>query len=430
MPGPWEQRLVEALQGAAPETVAGGGNDWNDSASILSQVAAQLQTTTLPTVPGEFGEQTAAAFNSSLARTSKAMADRARLMALGSQALGGASSALDQARSALQALGPEGSAPSYTPPDDPGSPQGIKAHHDYLSAVSAYNAQQQHREDVSRQHYQALTQELQKSTATMKKIHGQQDPPPPPRSYGPTGGSAGGSSYSGSVASAATPTPRGHGEAQQVHWQESGGGRPAVDHTYPTGQPGGAPYAGADPALSIPGETIPAPDGSGGGPGLGVLGAGAGGAAAAGLIGARLTNALRGGGLFGGGSASAAGGGSAVAGRGTAASSVRGIGASARTGGAGTIGRGAAAAEGEAATGRSAANGRSGAGTIGRSGAAPRSGGSARSGSTGRAGGRGGSGAAGRAGRRRDDEKGEKRDLFDVGEDWVGDDEAAPGVLD
>ena len=38
--------------------------------------------------------------------------------------------------------------------------------------------------------------------------------------------------------------------------------------------------------------------------------------------------------------------------------------------------------------------------------------------------------AAGRTGRGKDDEKGRKRDLFDAGEDWVDDEDAAPGIID
>lgn len=430
MPGPQEQRLIRALQGAEGSGAFSDSAMWRSSNEALRDVAEKLRQTRPPAHGGEAGALTAEAMAAGFAKAADALAVRAGHLSDGSRALGDAGGAIEDARAVHESLGPEGTAPSYTPHEDPGSEEGIKARNSYLADVQAFEAQQAQREEAARRAAEKLEAELDKAADVMAGLHPEEPSGPGGPGDGPgyPGGSAagGGGGSAGRGGSVATGVLSTGSQPTFDHVmsgpRDPGGGSDGPRIGYVPGQP--TPNAGGTPA-EIAGGTVPVSGvgsgggGGGGGLGLGPAGVVAGGAAA-GIIGAKLGGALRG--VLAGG---AGGGAAGVTGRsGTAASAVRGIGTTAKSAGASTLGRGAAAAS-------AARPGASAPAAAGRSGAAgARSGAGAGSG-TGRAGSRAGaSGAgAGRSGRRGTDDDGLEHERFDVGEDWVGDDDAGPGVL-
>lgn len=426
MPGPHEQRLIRALTGAKPGRVRGHGGDWELASRMLEGIAREIAGMQLPVRDGEAGALTARAMNDAFRKSAEAMSHRAEQLKLGRYALDDSSEAMRDAMDAWAALGDEEGPPTYTPHEDPASEAGIQHEKKFQADLDAFQAKAAHREEVARQQNEKLDKTFRESTETMKKIHGQPDPEPETTSYpGGAAGAGGGGAAPGAGVAGST-----------------GGRNPNGTLVGTVGQPGDdyAPVAGelitgggvAGGVGAVPAAVGGTSDGGGfplGGVGLGV--AGIAGGTAAGLIGAKLVNALRGGGGLLGGSPGSAGS-AGLAGRGTAAAGVRGIGASGRAGGAGTIGRGAASA-GAGVAGRGAGSaGRgvgAGAGAAGRSGASGRTGG--RAGGAGRGGAAGaGAGAAGRGGRGKDDEKAKQGEHYEIDGEWVGDEEAAPGILD
>jgi len=411
MPGPQEQRLVRALHGAEGGRAMTNGRAWRTSNQLLDSVATSLRTVKPPAHGGEAGALTAQAMAEAFAKAAETLTRRAGHLSDGSQALGDAGGAIETAHAAHAALGPEGSAPTYTPHEDPGSEEGIKARNSHLADVRAFQAEQARREEAARQAADRLEQDLNRSADVMAGLHPKQ--PDGPGGPGPgggypagsaTGGAGGGGHRRGGSQGVLTAGPHvvvdgvGHGTHPGDDGRDPGG--PRVDYVpgHPTPNAGGTPATISSPTVPVAGIGA----GSGGGLALGPAGVVAGGAAA-GVIGARLGGALRGVLAGGAGSAGTGTGAAGVAGRpGTAASAVRGIGTTARSAGASTLGRSAA----------SPTAGRSGSGAAGRSGAGN---------GTGRAGSRGG--------RRGTDDDGLDHETFDVGEDWVGGDDAGPGVL-
>lgn len=423
MPGPQETRLVQALDGARPGNVDGRAFEWSKCADILRTVSGRLAVAEMPIPEGEAGEKTAGAMNAAFKSAATGMVERADKLTAGSQALTAASQVIDAARQAHAALGAESAAPTYTPSDDPGSEAGIKHHNDYLAKAAAHQAEVDHRERISREHADRIDKVLTKSSDTMREIHGEkkEDDRIPERKL-PTGGggtspSTGGRGGGSPTVHLAGPNPgsgpghdpgHGHGPGHGGNGTHPSG--PGV--TYPPG--GGTHEPGGGTVATIPIGTSTGTSTGGGVPGASLVAGATAGGVGAGLLGAGLTpGGLRGVLPIGGTSGS------------TAQSAVRGIGATSRAAGATTLGRSGVSAtgtsSGSTATGRSASGGAAGAN---RSGSSTRGGG--------RAGGRGaaGSGAGGRNGRRKDDDKPGKRDLFDVDEDWVDDEGVAPGVLD
>src|SRR4051812_30664858 len=100
MPGPQEQRLVRALQGAAPGTIGSHGLSWEQCALLLTTVGRQLAAAKLPIRGGEAGALTAEAMNSAFAKTAEGMAKRSHQLRFGNEALGAAANALSTARTA------------------------------------------------------------------------------------------------------------------------------------------------------------------------------------------------------------------------------------------------------------------------------------------------------------------------------------------
>lgn len=427
--GPQQQRLDQALTGASPEAISTGGSaEWNRCAQMLSVVAEALDRAGMS--GQELGGQTGPAISAAFAQTAVGMSGKARELARGAEALSNASNALIKARVGQTDMNrdlPQEPHPGpYVPPVD----DDVTAKGTYKGELEAYETSFHAREERARQLADALDTDFQASTDTMKSIHGEPDPP-----IQNGGGDGGGGPRPISV----TPP--------------SGGGRPPTGGHHPVGVVG-EPVRDPDhhgqhgpelshhtttPITTAPVTTVPpthvdppavglhpdqgtvspsgttgvigSPSGTGGisGPLAGGLGVVAGG----GLAGAAI-GGLRGG-LVPTGSVPGA--------------AARPIGSSSRAGAPGALGRGGAAGTGSPTsrpTGRGA-GGRGGLGGGGRGGAAGAGGGAG-----GRRGGAAGAGAAaGRRGGKKDqDEHSRDRDLFDDGQDWIDDAEAAPGVID
>lgn len=179
---------------------------------------------------------------------------------------------------------------------------------------------------------------------------------------------------------------------------EPPGQHPGENPHDPTG-PGTITGPSTPDGGSWPGGTLGG--GPSGGPGLNPL---VGGGLAAGVLGGPgLVNAVRG----------------ALGGRGALGSNPGTIGSTTRTGASGTLGRSGALAPGSQA----------GRGVGGRGGAGGGRGVPGTAGGRGKGGGRTGAVGAAATGRRKDDERGGDRDLFDDGSDWIDDEGAGPDVL-
>lgn len=453
MAGPEETRLIRALTGAEPGRAGGGAREWDNCATMLDRVASRLETTAMPIPIGEAGAQTAEAMNAAFGRSAAAMRQRAERLREGHQALVRAETVMEDARREYERLGAEGTGP--TKPSgfaDPQSEAALNAEARYAAEHAAFVAEQERRERVAKQWADQMDVVFVESADKMREIHGEPPPPPPPLNYD--------GEHGGIRSPKAGHVPI---DGNRHHDGDSGNNGNDDDKNNDNGNDDDSTDNGTDngngndngnddgnglpqgPTTLTPLDpTTPGinPTGNGGvspSTGLGVGGA-AGGAVAGGLLGAGLTA----GGIRGGAPV--------VASPGTAASGVRGVGATSRTGASSTLGRAGATAPGAggsptragAGAGRAGAGaGRAGAGA-GRGGAASGRGGAGARGGAGGAGGRGsaggrsgaaargagGAGAGAGRGRGKDDEKRGKDDIFEAPEDWVGEDEAAPAILD
>ncbi|HEU5036951.1 MAG TPA: hypothetical protein VFT70_08095 [Nocardioides sp.] len=437
MAGPQKARLDRALAGAADDTIELRANEWEKCKGILSRISLALATAS-PEVKERIGGKTGPAIDAAFSRSARAMGDKAAELVWGAQALRDAADIIRTAKIEQDDLNRHQPTepPPYRPPVGPPTRADIRAESQSRQAHADYQAAYADHEARAKRQADAMDQVFTESAATMKKIHGEPDPHPKQEQGGGHGGSSGGSGGSGGSVPSGGGGGRGGYDGTRHHHPQLTPTIPDDTGVVPDHHPGtdsnpgsdpgsdsavGAPQGGSPidpvglPATGgTPGGAVGAPGSATGGglsagTGLGLAGA-AGGGAAGGLLGAGMSA----GGIRGGLTP-------VVTNPGTAASGVRGIGATSRTGVAG------------GALGRSGGVGAasSGSGTGGRAGSASAAGRRGTSGgSRGAAGGRGtGSVASGRGGRGKD-EKRRKRDVFDTGDEWVEDEDAAPSVLD
>lgn len=436
-PGPQRARLDTALTGAHENVVGDHSIEWTNCVRTMTTISRALLTAS-PEVKEKIGGETGPAIDRAFAKSAQGMQAKAQELVRGSGALQAASEVIRQARQEQASLDADTREKpgEYHPPVGQPTDEDLQkeaANKQAHAAYDAWNADQERRAQIQADRMDKVFGD---STQVMKDIHG--EPDIPPRNGTPGGGSdgPGGGSAPGP---AHAPAPAGGGSGPRspqppTPYDPPGpGGNPGPGYQPgPGGGPiptpgGGAPQGGSPlPIDYVPGggSGIPGTVGSGSSApgGLGSA-AGVAGAAAGGLGGGVLASGLAAG-LRGGLTSSPV-----VAAPGTAASGVRGIGATGRTGISGALGGkpgvsavspgagGTAAGRGTAAS-RGSAAGRGGGGASGAAGRGSRSGAGA------------GGTAAGRGGRRKDDEKGRKRDLFDASEDWVDDEDAAPSVID
>jgi hypothetical protein len=445
--GPHEQRLREAVDPAVRSQVDAAQRAWAKGGRLLDAVAVAIVNARNSKGAASLGDTTRAQARLAFDAMHKRVNDRAVEMKEAATALENASAALAAAESVRDQFDAQGPLNEPTPPD--WSPDEIdqirqlKTHH---QQVSAYHAQHEAREAAALEAKRQMDETYRESTATMAKVHG--DKPPGENSGG--GSRGGGGAQGGYHGTRSARTPAGGGGNA-----DGGGGGgttgPQVDHT-PDDGPHGTPEdptVPTDPTTTLPPgipqgpstpttpgttpvitTTNPASPASTTSPSGGSTLAGVAGALGGGLLGgaAGIGGAVRGGGTTAVPTGSTTGGG-------------RSIGSTSRTAAAGTLGRGgsgattvpAAGTTGRGAPSRSTgAIGRSPGATAGRGVGAP--GGRGASGSRGAGATRGaGVGAAvGARGRPRSDEAARRPDgeFFDDAQDWLDDEDAAPGVID
>jgi hypothetical protein len=433
--GPKAQQLKQYVDAADDAALYAAGEQWSTGEKILRAVAKHLAERGRTFGTDErFSGGTADAASKAFQHSSEKMEDRADQMRQGSQAFHDAAHAVVQARKVSHQLDANaGDQPPHQPPDHGDA----KAQSDYQTQKRQFWDRYADSETSADHAITALSENHTRQAKVFQSIHGETAPPAAP---GPGGGASGGG--------AAAPPPVAHLPSTGPVRPPGDGGPVVPHHTHePTTLPGGGhgPHGGDGGPTTVtapgpaPGVHPPGPYGVPAGPGAvsptgpltGPLGAGAmpagpGGVGAVGGVGAAAGGALGGAlaaGLAGGLNGGLGGLNGVVpvgsARGGLAANGVRGIGSTGRTGVGSVLGRGSAAGRPGAGgmAGRNAS--RSGRGAAGR-------------GSRGTAGSRRGAGAGAGAGRGGKDKKrqGEERDLFDDGDDWLDDEDAAPGVLD
>ncbi|GEP36611.1 hypothetical protein NPS01_02740 [Nocardioides psychrotolerans] len=430
--GPQQQRLDKALGGASDEAVGDGSIEWMRCADLLGNVAEALEKAAAAekTIGGQTGPAMGKAFRTS----AEGMKGKSQELLRGSEALGVASNAIMAARvgqSEMNRYFPQAPDPGpYHPQPGPQDHQDVTAASDHQGLVDAYAGSYESRENIARQWADRIDTDFAESTKTMQQIHGESFDEPDD-----TGG-PGGATPPGTSTPPGTGRPPSGGSVErdphgpghpEIPVPIGTIGQPPVIPTItpvvetptpvppppPTPQPQPLSPVAEVPTLDPTGATTTMPVHGGlVGPSIGAIAGG-------GLAGAALQG-IRGG-LF---SPISAG-----------ASPARPIGSSARAGAPGALGRNAASPGG--ATGRGSAartpGGGAGRGASGGRGVGGRSAAGAGGGAGGRRGGKAAAGAgaaAGRRGGKDEDGRAGDRDLFDEGQDWIDDADAAPGVID
>ena len=437
--GPQQQRLSAYVGPADDATLDHLGARWAQGAGLLRQYAMELRvrSTKIDENP-EFVGETADAAQKSFAHSAETMSDKAGELQKGSAAFHLAAGAVRHARTKSESFEQHaGEVPPSRPDVTPGSndPEDVRKMHDFDTATASYWDAYHARETAAAAAIADLQSNHEEQAKVFQAIHG--EPPPegvgPPTTQNPV-----------HVGSPTTPSHVPHGNpthepvppvvtdpthndpTDRTHDDPTDPthvdlptvdepGLPTHHDPVPTG-PGVPQGPGVQQGTPLPaGPGLPGQVG-----GVGAVGGGAGaiggvGAVAGGALGGAAAAGLAFGGLGGGLNGLAPIGGAGVRGS-LSASGVRGIGATSRTGVGSVLGRGTTGA------GRAAA----GAGGMASRGGS-RAGGSR--GARGPAGSRGAGAGAGRTGKDKK-RKGEERDLFDDGSDWIDDEDAAPGLID
>lgn len=420
MAGPHEERLRTYLDPARKWQVFIAKEQWKKGADQLKEVADAVQGAR-PLARANLGNHTADAADKAFVAMHDKVLAREQQMRDGTGALEAAIEAISRAEAVRNGFDAQGPLTEPSPPDweedEVRQIQQMKSHN---ARTSSYNGQVAAREEAALAAIQDLDSTNESSAETMRKIQG--DRPDVPSGGGGGGGGGGGASGPPSGRTP-VPGPRTDPPADPPTDPptdppadpptDSPTDPPADPPTYPpthgeTGTPLG-PGTGTTP-VGAPG-TVSSPTGATSGAStLGGLAGAVGGGLAGGAVG--MGGAIRGGGA--GVSATAATGAS------------RPIGSSTRTGSSATLGRGTGAAS-------TAGRGTAARGAAGRaSGAAAGAGGRGQTGAKagGRSAARGAAGAAGgRGGRRNKDDQASRVEAIVDDQDWVDDEEAAPGVI-
>jgi hypothetical protein len=433
--GPQHQRLAHYVDNADPDSLDAASAQWTIGESLLRKVSEELATKVEGMQRAEsyhdteiWSGATASTARDAFTHSAKAMQGKAEEMKKGSKAFADAATGVRTARKTLHQLdgrdpGELPKAPTFSP--GPRTPADETKQSQYHTSVNNwwrdYNANETAASgaitDLQDNHttQAAVFQSIHGENQVKTTVHGGGDPTS--TSTRPTTTHVPGTNL---VNEHTTVTDLDHHSTDTTdhhvvndpHVTDHAGDvtRPG-DQTVPTGSthhgvPQG-PTSTTGP-LTVPASTTGGGIGAAGGVGA-VAGGALGGVAAAGLAGG-LAGGLNGGlnGLVPVGAGGVRGG--------LSASGVRGIGSTSRTGVDSVLGRG------------TGAGGRAGAGGMSTRGS--RSGRSAASrGSRGSAGSRGAGAGSGRSGKDKK-RRGEERDLFDDGADWLDDEDAAPGLLD
>lgn len=434
--GPQELRLDQALAGAAEPLVQTAIDEWYDGAALLGAVERALLNAK-PLIADQFGPDTSDAAATAFQKMADKVAERREQMNRAGQALSVAKGALVSAQAVRASLGGAPSPPGEFRADpDADEVDQLRAHRAHAAQVQAYNAAVAEREQQAREAADHMDRVYRGSTETMREVHGEPDAARGGGSAGGGGAGAGGGTAAtgGGAVTAGGGTTRGDGGHHVVIGSSPGpaqvsgpGGSGHVPGHLPSQVTGaGVPQGPGETApAAAGGPTTPIGASAAGGP-TGATVGGLAGALGGGLVGgmAGITGAVRGGGV----SAAAAGNNAAQA---------RPIGSSSRTATSGALGRStpvpgapttraAGAAPGSGGASRSAGGGAGGGGARAAGGGAP--------GSRGRSGGRATGARAGavvaRGGpRKRTEDKPGEQEFFEDAQDWIDDEDGAPGVL-
>ncbi|WP_341923711.1 hypothetical protein [Nocardioides psychrotolerans] len=430
--GPQQQRLEKALAGASDVAIGNGSIEWLRCSELLDNVADALEKAAAAekTIGGQTGPAMAKAFRMS----AEGMRGKSQDLARGSEALGVASNAIMAAQvgqSEMNRFFPQAPDPGpYHPQPGPQDDADVTAASDHQELVDAFTGSFNSRENIARQWADRIDTDFAESTKTMQQIHGESFAPPgdsdgpgtstPPTTSPPPGTRrppTGGVVVVGDPDDPRPPRPPRPPETETPICTLTPlpplppTPIPVVEPLPPVPTPVPTPVSEV-PTLGPTGVSTVAPSGGLVGPSIGAIaGGGLAGAALQGIRGALS-------------SPSSAG-----------ASAVRPIGSTGRAGAPGALGRGAASPG--SATGRGSGartpGGGAGRGASGGRGAGGRGAAGAGGGAGGRRGGKAAAGAgaaAGRRGGKDKDGRGADRDLFDDGQDWIDDADAAPGVID
>ncbi len=451
--GPQEARLDRAVSGAARSAIQAAEEEWRNGARSLDNVAMALEMAGPQVIANFGGTHTGPAAQQAFRKVAEKVRARKEQMEQAAEALAQADVAVGEAKQVHASLGALPSEPAR-PDIAPGTndADAVRQQRTYTTQLGGYHAAMADREAKAEAATNDMDRVYRDSTATMRQVHGEPDA----RSGG--SGTAGGGGAvpttggSSSDGSAATSTPATTSSPPGGH---STPGTSATGTPHVVAPPGATPPVITAPGTAQDGTALPpvtSPPATVGATGAAPATSSTGAGAAGGLAGAL------GGGLLGG----AAGIGGAVRGGGTSVpvsttSAGRSIGSSARTAPAGALGRGGATAAsgstaGASRTGTTSSAARTGAtNATGRAGSATggtgRAGGRGVAGSAGPAGGRGQAGSSGRTGTRlgprgagiaaaarggtkRDEDRNDRDDVFESPQDWVDDEDAAPGLID
>lgn len=426
--GPEQLRLEQAVgEGISRSSdIRRAAEEWLKAAEDLDRASRDLGLRSYTATA--LSPHTGKAMGDAFVRSADGMAEKARLLISGADALNRSAARIGQAEAARQQMRPlndPGAAPTI---DDPKSRQGIAQQAAYDTALGNYQRDRKHNEDLARPHNTQMDQTNREATQVMKNIHGIPDPVPQPAGRSGSAGGAGGAGATGGSRSGAPGV--GGGTASG-----GGGGAPGGGDTGGGGGTGGGGTGGGATGTPQGGTTGTTPTTT---PGTTTSTPALTPAASAGSAGSNLGGAAAaaGGGLLGGAGGVLggvrSGGAVAMPTNGSSATGGRAIGTTTRVASASTLGRGAGTSTGTSA----ATSSTSRAGTTGRAAAAGSTAGrgsSARGGAT-RAGTRAGvagqAGAVAGPGRRKSDRDGAiTQDHLLYDQDWVDDEGAAPQVI-
>lgn len=454
--GPRRIVLDNYLDSAAEGVIKNAGRDWKEKADDLQELADALKQAAAQ-AELRIGEQTLTgpAIRASMEEMSTSMVTKSDQLRAAGEALrvvGVQIADTREARDSMKDLG-EKPAPYQAPANTTGvelTKEEIQAQADASAARQSERSAWQTAYDKQEARSLALTKDMDAAFLAaippMQEIHGQQDPTEPPpdvpsgpggtylpgtEAPAPTGGGGGGGDGSSGhlvlqhhgelvMEPTDTTTTTTHPPKHPITVIETPVWPPPVTeppthintthHETPTTTPSttvsgtsqsGITYQGPHASTSSPSAS------SGGAPGAsaGALGAAGAAGGASGMAGSIRA-----------GSMPAAGTGSA-----------RAIGSTARAGSPGSLSRTAGSSTSAARSAGSATSRSAGAGSRGAAGARGAGGGS---GSRGSSGARGAGGAGGRGGRKGERDQVSDRDRLVYDQDWLGDDDVAPGVLD
>jgi hypothetical protein len=470
--GPERARLRQYLSGAKHEATDSAGENWRTCGILLQDTARAIRDGAKKVRDGDGTDDglsgvTAQAVLDAFHASATSMQDKGTRLVAAGDVLTDAARVMRNAQAAEAGMADLQQPEAYTPPNySPGytpTAEQIKAEgdkrQDANQKMADYNTARTRQEAAATEWTQKLDAVFLESIPTMQAIHGQPDPtePPPSSPSSPTSPSVPLTpSTPGVPSDPDRPDPTKPDDPDQDKDpdrdrdedkdQDPVPPRPPVicpplDPTHPITNPTTVPTISTETTnvsgnqqsgVTYQGPQVSTPTTSGGSGGAG--GSGGMNAAAFGAAGAAGGAS----GMMGGvraGSASASAG----------SAPTRPIGATGRSGNAGALSRpaassgspaarsGAAGSPGSRGAASGSTAGRGGAGSAGARGAGSagsRGAGTAGARGVGSAGGRGAGAAAGRGGRKGDRDEAQQRDSLVYDQDWLGDDDVAPGVLD